>query len=296
MTTAQNMIDTAKERYLVGGSNEGRNTLAANYTAGGTTLAFTYATGGIVANSTIAIGLEVFYVLSVDSSQQTAMVLGAQRGSTAANHNIGDVVSVNPRYTDFAIFTALNEELNALDSPGFFQSKQTEITYSATKVGYDLPGITSLTDIIEVRYDDNQPFARTPMIPRSAWRLERNYLVGEDSSTYSLKILRGGYPGKNITVIYKTGFTAFTATTDNATVTGLPTSAFDIPPMGAALRLGLGREIRRNDLTAQGDTRRAEEVGPGAANASWNGLRAQYLKRIVDESTRLQQAYPLVMP
>lgn len=297
-TTAQTMVDQARERYLVGGSNEARNTLAANYTAGGTTLAFTYPTGGIVANSTISIGLEVFYVLSVDSSQQTAMVLGGQRGSTAINHNIGEVVVVNPRYTDFAIFTAINEELASMDSPGFFAVKQTELVYNSNRVGYDLPGLTSaaLTDILEVRYDDNQPYSRTPRLSRNDWRLERNYLASENTSTMSLKLTRGGYPGRNVTVLYKTGFSPFTALADNATVTGLPTSAYDLPPMGAALRLGVGREIRRNDIAAQGDTRRAEEVPPGATGGSWRGLQQMYAQRMQSEIYRLQQAYPVVMP
>jgi hypothetical protein len=298
VTTAADLVSIAKNRYLVGGGNELRNQLAADFTAGGTTLAFKYDLKGIQAGATLSIGLDVFYVWSADTSNKTAVVSGGQRGATAANHTTGDDVWVTPRYTDFAIFTALNEELSSMDSPGFFAVKQLEIPYSAAKVGYDLTGLTvsQVTDILEVRYDDNQPFARTPRLSRNDWRLERNYLVGEDASTMSLKVFRGGFPGRNLTVLYKTGFSPFTALTDNTTITGLPLSAYDLPPMGAAIRLGVGREIRRNDITSQGDTRRAEEVGPGAVAASWRGLQALYTQRMQSEIQRLQQAYPVVMP
>lgn len=295
MTTAQAMVNEVKNRYLVAGANEQRNQLAADFTAGATTMAFKYDLLGIQPGATITIGLDVFYVWSADSSAKTAIVSGGQQGATALNHTTGDDVWVSPRYTDFSIFTAINQELDALDSPGFFQVKQIELVYNAAKVGYDLPG-TDITAILEVRYDDNQPFARTPRLSANDYRLERNYLTSEDSSTTSLKLLRGGYPGRNVTILYKTGFTTFAALTDDAIITGLPSSAWDIPPMGAALRLGLGREIRRNDTSSQGDTRRAEEVGAGAVAASWRNLQAQYFKRIQDETYRLQQRYPVVMP
>ena len=295
MTTAQAMVTEVKTRYLVAGANEQRNQLAADYTAGATTMAFKYDLNGIQAGVTLSIGLDVFYVWSADASAKTAIVSGGQQGATAASHTTGDDVWVSPRYSDFSIFTALNQEIDALDSPGFFQVKQTELVYNAARVGYDLPG-TDITTVLSIRYDDNQPYARTPRLSANDYRLERNYLPGENSSTTSLKLLRGGFPGRNVTVLYKTGFTTFTNLSDNATITGLPSSAWDIPPMGAALRLGLGREIRRNDMSSQGDTRRAEEVGAGAVAASWRNLQAQYFKRIQDETYRLQQQYPVVMP
>jgi hypothetical protein len=55
-----------------------------------------------------------------------------------------------------------------------------------------------------------------------------------------------------------------------------------------------GREIKRALTETQGDTRRAQEVPSGAANASLNGLRVQRQNRIVAERARLDAQYPII--
>lgn len=295
MTTASDLVELTRNRYLLGGASEQRNRLAADYTAGGTTLSFTYPLNGIQQGQTISVGLNTFYVWSVNSSQQTATVSGGQRGSTDANATTGDVVTVNPHWSNFEIFNALNEELAALSAPatGLFQMRQTEITYNPSLIGYDLPGVTDVTDIYEVRYTQPDQYRATPRLGRSDFRLERGYLVGENSSTLSLKLLNGYITsGQTITVLYRAPFTPFATISSNITTTGLPTSAYDLPPMGAAIRLGAGREIRRNDMTVQGDTRRATEVTPGAVAGSWRGLMMLRQQRITDEVSRLLAQYP----
>ena len=62
--------------------------------------------------------------------------------------------------------------------------------------------------------------------------------------------------------------------------------------MGVQLRAMVGREIKRNFTESQGDTRRADEVGPGAIQASWRGLAALRAQRIEAEQARLSQQYP----
>jgi hypothetical protein len=294
VTTAQTLVDLTRNRYLLSGANEQRNKLTANYSPGGTTLAFQYDLRGIVAGCTLGIGQNVFYVWSVDGPSKTATVQGGYRGATDVLANSGDIVTVNPRWSDFEIFQALNEELVALSAPGvgLYQMKQSEFAYNSSRVGFDLAGVTDVQQIHSVRYAESDSFQRTPSIPNSMYRLERNYLTSENSSTVSLKLFQGAQPGRNITVLYKAPFLPFAALTDNVTVTGLPSSAYDLPPLGAALRLGVGREVRRNDTTVQGDTRRAEEVGPGSSAASWRGIAALRQQRINEEVSALTARYP----
>jgi hypothetical protein len=294
VTTAADLIATTQKRYLRGGAQPQKNKLAANYTAGSSSLTFTYDLRGIQAGATLSIGLNVFYVWSVDTTTKTAVVDGGQDGSTDANALAGATVYVNAGYSDFEVFTALNEDIASLSAPsnGLFKVGTVQFTFSSASVGYDLAGVTDLQQILEVRYAEPDSYGRTPRLDTKDYRLERNTTVGEYSSTFSLKLLRGGYPGRTVTVLYRTGFTQLAATTDNLTVTGLPTTAYDLPPMGAALRLLVGREIRRNDITSQGDTRRAEEVGPGAEAASWRGLAGMRAQRINEEVSKLQAQYP----
>lgn len=294
-TTAQTLVDICQNRYLRGGGQPQKNKLASNYTAGSGTLALSYDLRGIQAGATVNVGLNEFYVWSVDTSAKTAVVDAGQNGSTDTSATAGTVVKVKQGYSDFEVFTAINEELASLSSPfgGLYAVGSVALTYTSSRVGYDLIGVTDIGQIIEVRYAEPDSFGRNPRIPISGVRLERNNPIIDYASTYSLKILEGGYPGRAVTVLYKTGFTSFAAVTDNATVSGLPVTAYDLPPMGAALRMLVGREIRRNDITSQGDTRRAEEVGPGSAAASWRGLAALRQTRINEEVAKLAAQYPV---
>ena len=294
MTTAADLIAVTQKRYLRGGSQPQKNKLSANYTAGSGTLSLSYDLRSIQAGATLSVGLNVFYVWSVDTANKIAVVDGGQDGSTDVNATAGATVYVNSGYSDYEVFTAINEDITSLSAPanGLFKVGTVQFAYSAASVGYDLTGVTDIQQILEVRYAEPDNFGRTPRLANGDFRLERNTTVGEYSSTYSLKLLRGGYPGRTITVLYRSGFTPFAATTDNLTVTGLPTSAFDLPPMGAALRLLVGREIRRNDITSQGDTRRAEEVGPGAEAASMRNLAGLRAQRINEEVSKLNAQYP----
>ena len=72
----------------------------------------------------------------------------------------------------------------------------------------------------------------------------------------------------------------------------LPNTAYDIPSLGAALKLQSMREPQRNFNTAQGDSRRAEEVPPGAQLRSVPALQIPYERRIKEEARRLKRMYP----
>ena len=75
--------------------------------------------------------------------------------------------------------------------------------------------------------------------------------------------------------------------------TGLQASAYDLPPLGAAIRLMSGREIKRNFTETQGDSRRATEVPAGAVQQSSTGLKLLRAQRIVAECARLNSLYPI---
>jgi hypothetical protein len=95
-------------------------------------------------------------------------------------------------------------------------------------------------------------------------------------------------------VSYKSPLTLITATTDAKSGTGLPSTAYDLPPLGAALALMTTTPIRREFLDAQGMHRRAEEVPPGAISASMRDLRMRREMRVAAESARIAAMYPQV--
>lgn len=297
MSTVADLIQITKNRYLLAGASEQRNKLSADYTAGQDTLTFAYELRGIAQGSLLSVGLNVFYVWSVDTSAQTAVVSGGQNGSTDADADSGDVVWASSRHSDFAIFTALNEEVRALSAPGvgLYRVSTETFTYDASRDSFDLPGVDALTSIIEVRYQSPDGRAYTPKLAPHQYKLERNNDPADFSSTFSLTLFEGGVPGYDVTVLYRAPFAAYTSLTQDATDSGLDEGALDIPPMGAALRLLVGREIRRNDTQTQGDTRRAEEVQAGASASSVRNLAALRATRIQEESTRFAAAYQMTL-
>ncbi len=292
MTTGSNWIDSTRS-YLMSGYSEERNKLSVAYTTGATTLTFLYPLGGIRPGARLSIGLNTFYVWSVDG--QVATVSSAEDSSTDTNAAIGTIVRVNPRFTDDEIWKALTSDLSDLSSPssGLFGIGTIDLTYNAIVNGYDLTSVASdMISIYEVKYLTPGPQMDNPRIHTTGWRLNRNANTSQFASGISLQLFEPAYPGYNVRIVYRKYFSMPSSILSNVTSTGLLDSALDLPPIGAAIRLMAGREIKRNFTEAQGDTRRAGEVGAGAIMQSSRNLQMLRQQRITAESGRLDALYP----
>jgi hypothetical protein len=233
------------------------------------------------------------YVFSVTSGAAT--VLRGYKGSEATTHALGALVTINPKFPTYQILDALNHELRDLSSPqnGLFQIKTVEVTFNAAQDGYDLTGVTDdVLSIYQVTYSDPGSEASEPAITEYALRRDRN--TSAFPSGYGLILHSDAWPGETVRVLYKTGFSTLAAATTALSTTGLHSEAYDLPVLGAALRLMSSRPIRREFLDEQGSSRMAEEVPPGAVSASMRDLRALRLDRMNAEATRLDGQYPAV--
>lgn len=292
MTTCQNLIDETK-RYLYAGQREAMNQLTGAHNNSTTTFSLLNATTGIAAGAYLSVDLEIVYVWSVNESAKTCSVQRAMLGSTAATHADLSLVYVNAKFPDFNIFQALNADLNDLSAStnGLYGVGNVDLTYNAAISGYDLTGVTGIIDILRIRYQAYGPSKIWPEIKK--YQLKIGAESSDFASTYALILYEGAAPGRIVRVTYSTPFTQFAAATDNVTVTGLPTTAYDIPPLGAAMRLVAVRETQRNFNEAQGDSRRPTEVPPGAQLQGMKGLQMMRQMRIRAESSRLQDQYPV---
>ncbi len=291
--TAQGWIDQTRDMILSGYVEELLQ-LASEADASGTTLSVTgAANSGIVTGVIIEVDLEAMYVTGVSGTDVS--VIRAYGGSTAATHTAGSIVRVSPKFPAYRIMDALNDDLRDLSTPdnGIFQMKTTSFTYNASQDGYNLAGLTSedVQSIYSVTYADPIPVeAREPEI--NSWKLKRNRDTSAFASGLALVLYGPGWPGKKVTVSYKSPLTLITATTDAKSATGLQSTAYDLPPLGAALSLMSTAPIRREFLDAQGMSRRAEEVPPGAISASIRDLRGRREARLSSEAARLAAMYP----
>lgn len=269
------------------------NLLSGSHNNSQTTFTFSKPLGSMIDGCYIAVDLEIIYVWTVVSTTGTATVQRGMLGSTAATHSDAALVTVNPRFPKFSILQAINADLDDLSaSPnGLYQVKNVTLTYNPAAQGYDLTSIADYVDVLRVRAKIPGPSKAWPEI--RSFQLKRNMDTTDFASGNAIILYEGGYPGLDIRVTYSQAFTHLSALTDDVvTVSGLPATMHDIPPLGAAARLSGVRETKRNFTEGQGDGRRATEVPPGSQTNSMRGLLAIRQARIRAESARLGGNYP----
>jgi hypothetical protein len=292
MATSTNDLIVSTRRILLSGQNERRNKMLAPAVPGAGSLTLAYDVSQIAVGSTVQVDLELFYVWATDANSKTLTVSGAQDGTDAASHDAGAIVTINPKFPDQMILDALNDDLADLSSPinGLFAVRVVDLPFTGGRGGYDLAGASNLLEVMQVRYSSGGLPGDYPIL--SGATVGRGLPTTDYPSGNALFLSDGGN-GRTLVVTYKAAFSPITATTaDVAATSGLPSTALDLPPMGATVRLAYGGEIRRNFSDAQGDSRRAAEVPAGAVGAAWRGIEQKRQQRIVSEAARLAQMYP----
>lgn len=294
MTTTAQLIDRTRQ-HLLSSHREEYNSLSAAIT---TTTATTFTTNdalggnqGMQTGSIVEIGLEQMYVRSVTGS--TATVYRGWNGTTAATHLIQAIVSVNPRFPKSAILQALNDDLADLSGQGLFWARTIALTSDVTKAGYDLTGVTSVDGILAVKYDEIGPLKYWPEIGARNFELRRESNLTDFPSGFALVVKSGVDPGGTIRVTYASSFGTLATLTDTVeTTAGLHSEAMDLPPLGAALRLGVAREISRNFWETSSGSNRDDNVPAGASLSAVGGIARLRQQRLATEVGRLRARYP----
>lgn len=288
MTTASTLIDRVIQQ-LLSGTVEERNKLASGIDSDDTVVTLNYPLGSLRDASIFEIDSEIFYTWSANSSNKTVEVDRAYGGTTAASHSVGSIITVNPRFPRSQVLLALNSELQDLSSPvnGLYQMKTVDLAYNGSDRMVNLTGVTSISEVYDVRYrylNDDYPIVRDV-------RFLRDMPTTDFPSGFVLAFDTGVRSG-TIRVLYKAPFGSFANEAATTTSVGIGAELEDLLVLGAQIRMMAGREIKRNFTESQGDTRRADEVPPGATTNSMLGLQRLRLQRIVAESARLARQYP----
>lgn len=297
MTTLSDVMWRTRRR-LMGQQREPVNTLSVSIDADDTALTFTNAIR-FVEGSRLSVGLETMLVVAVSGGGTGASVIRGMDGSPAAAHSSGDIVHINPTWTNFDIFGAVNDELADLSSPinGLFRIQSVDFDFDPSKSGYNLAGLTDFLDIWRIRYDQPGPSNHWQPIPRSQWRLDRAADTSEFASGVQLVLMGGGSPGHKVRVSYKATFDSLTAESDDVlAVSGLHVEAHDILSLGAAMRLIGGSEAQRAYTTTQADPRRGDEAPANAHIRAMQAFAQMREERIRDEAARLSAQYPVSLP
>jgi len=297
LTTLSDLIDETRT-LLMSSAYQEANRLNGAVAAGDTSITFHYNVGGMqVIGSIIAIDLEHIRVWEWSGNTATVVERGVE-GTTAASHADGTLVEVAPKFSKFVTMRAINQDLDSLSSGAnsLFCVKTLDLTFNPAISGYDLAGVTpgSVMAIQELRYKQPGPSHYWPQI--SSFATSRDMASSEFASTMAIFLYQGAFPGMAIHVRYRAKFTHFANLTDDVTtVAGLPASAADLPPLGAMLRLGYPREVKRNFDEAQSDAKLQEDVPAGSMLKSFGGIQAMRSARVAEEAASLlsQYGFPL---
>lgn len=289
MSTAGALI-TRASRQLLSGTVEERNKLAATVTSSDTSITLSYDLGGFRTGAVIECESELMYVWEATTATKTLVVERGYAGTTAAAHTSGVVLTVNPRFPRAQMFDAVNAELDDLSSTmnGLYRVVATSLTYNGSDKQLNVTSATNIIELLDVRLRylaDEYPVIR-------GVRLQRDLPTTDFASGFSIVFDQPVMAG-TLRVTYKAPFTrASTEASDLQTACFLPVTCEDIVEAGVVLRMMNAREIKRNFTESQSDTRRADEVPPGAVRDSISNLVRLRRDRITAEAARLKAQYP----
>lgn len=298
--TVDDLIDDTL-KHLTGTSRTELVVLSGDLTDAATTVTFDAVPEGVTRTSVIQVGLELMYVRSVSGT--TATVIRGFRNTTAAAHDSGAIVEIDPRFPRAFVQKALLDEIRSWP-PDLFGVQTVEFDTDVRENGIDLDGYENISHVLEVYLspESGDVYKTWTRVPR--WRLDRNANTDDFPSGFALMVDLDGAPFfggygfssvRSVRIVAAVKFTVdpFDPAVDVETGVGLNTVMFDIPPMGAASRLMVSKEVVRSNLDVQGQARRAEEVPPGYSTQVSANLRRMADTRISQERMRLRRDYPI---
>jgi hypothetical protein len=290
MTTAATILNRAS-RQMLSGTIEERNKLAASINDSATSVVLSYDLGGHRSGSVVELESELLYVWEANQATKTLTVERGYAGTTAASHSSGALTTLNPRFPRQQMLDALNAELDDYSSTanGLFKVVATSLSYNGSDRQINLTSATSVIELIDVRLRylaDDYPVIR-------GVRLQRDLPTSDFASGFAL-VFDDAVQAGTLRVRYKTSFTRATSeSSDVSSFCGLPSTCDDLLELGIIIRMTAGREVKRSFIESQGDTRRADEVPPGASRDSTANLLRLRRERIVAEAGRLKAQYPI---
>ena len=290
MTTVATVLNRASRQMLAGVVEE-RNKLASSLDSSTTSVVLSYDLGGFRAGSVFEIESELFYVWEANTASKTLTVERGFNGTTAAAHSANVLATLNPRFPRAQMLDSLNAELDDLSSTmnGLFRVVTADLTYNGSDRQIDITSSGTIIELLDARLrylaDDH------PVL--NAVRLQTGLPTSDFASGNTLVFDEPVMAG-TVRVRYKAPFVrASSESSDLTTNCFLPTTCDDIVETGVILRMMNGREIKRNFVESQGDTRRADEVPPGAIRDSITNLARLRRERIIAEAARLKAQYPI---
>lgn len=287
MSTVAALIEETRA-HLMGAHTVQLNKLSTTMNTSVASVVMDYDTSFIARGSTLCIGDELMYVWALNPATRTATVERGYLGTTAAAHTAGDLIESNPRFPTPMIRAELKKEIASWDQR-IWTTTEVEIAIGATERTVNLTSApANFLHVLRVR----TPVSSTVLTPRNLdFRVERGY--GDYASGTALILNQTLGEAQTVSVLYATPFvlTTFTDATDLVDDIGIPSSALDIPPLGAAWRLLSTREVSRTNIESAPEPRVAQDVPAGHIIQTARQLKQIRDERIGEEGRLLNHRY-----
>lgn len=220
---------------------------------------------------------ELMRVWEVDENSKTLVVERGANDTTPAPIAPKDPFRFMPRYTQREIHQALRDELRSLSAQGMYRPAHVQVEYDYVDSGYDISHVDDLLSPYAIEYSYGG-------VKRFDYEFVRH--------DQFLRVYNHVPDGAEAVLWYRAPFHDLPDDDSDVSSTGLPVSAHDILPLGAAVRLLQAKEILRLDVEAQQHARRPEDVRELATMQAAAHLRLQRDMRIAEEAMRLRQRWP----
>lgn len=268
-------------------------TLTAPISTGDTELAIDFGDqpGASRPNGVIEVGTELMVVTRYDDASGKATVAPwsrGHRGTTAAPHDAGTMVTVRPRFPRKRVQEAINETIRASSPPLYAPRDLAAFSTTGTvALGYALPA-----DTLRVLRVDVTDLGPESVVDR---RVLRDWSVRSVAGSKLLQ-LPHAEQYQSVQVTYAANPAPLVGEADDfATVTGLAESAVDLVVYGALSKLVMGVELARQQVISPEAMARADKVPVQSGLAISRYYQALYQQRLAAEQDRLNQLHPLTL-
>jgi hypothetical protein len=220
-----------------------------------------YPKRAIASGAVLCAGLNTFMAMNVSADGGTIEVLPSMDGGPNVALAAGEMVRIRPQFTTWAIVRELQSEIDAMSSP---------------EVGLYWPRVYTFAALDRVngtyQFPTPDPETMWPFrLLRSEYRINGTdawqQFTGAQYQIENGGVIRVFYdePGAiEYRFTMAMTFGQIVGIDDDLDAIGVTNFVADIPMLGAASTMAVGWEGRRTQPFAQGDSRRAGEVGVGS--------------------------------
>jgi hypothetical protein len=241
-----------------------------------------------VSRGIIEIDDEILYVKSNSSGTLTIEPFGRGfKGTTAAAHTSGAMVSVNPTYPRSIVSREINNTIRAV-YPDLFAVTSTDLTIDGINWQYELPSDMDRVLLVETRWTIEDGWT-----PIREWDVTHSGYATDYASGKFISIGEPLAAGMIVHVTYAKPPRLLSNSTDSFTATGLPSSARDVIVYGTAARLLPWLDTGRVPVeTVMADLADANKPLGGAVSLA-REMRQNYQIALRAERDQLLAKYPI---